>query len=59
MLTDFLGYVEVNLLSAAQKHQTQLGVAEMQLKSQHLPLKEGKGTLTVDFQLKWEGQSSS
>ena len=51
---DFLGYVEVNLFSASRKHQTQLGVTEMQLKNQHLPLRDGKGTLTVDFELKWE-----
>ena len=58
MFIDFLGYVEVNLLSASQKHQTQLGVTEMQLKKQHLPLRDGKGTLTVDFELRWEEPSN-
>ena len=51
---DFLGFVEINLQSATQKHQTKLGLTEMQLKKQHLPLKDGKGTLTVDFELKWD-----
>ena len=51
---DFLGYVKVDLQSASQKHQTQQGVTQMHLKKQHLPLKDGKGTLTVDFELKWE-----
>ena len=54
LAADFLGYVEVNLYSASQKHHTQLGVTEMQLKKQHLPLRDGKGTLTVDFELKWD-----
>ena len=54
---DFLGFVEINLLSASQKHHNQLGVTEMQLKNQHLPLRDGKGTLTVDFNLQWEASN--
>ena len=52
---EYLGGVDIQLMAVAQRLKVNMsqGVSTLQLKNQHLPLKNGKGTLTLDFELGW------
>jgi len=53
--TVYLGGVDIQLMAVAQRLKVNMtkGISKLQLRNQHLPLKNGKGTLTVDFELGW------
>lgn len=58
---EYLGGVDIQLMAVAQRLKVNMSQGEslLQLKNQHLPLKNGKGTLTLDFELGWVSTSNN
>ncbi|XP_064390018.1 mucin-2-like isoform X3 [Halichondria panicea] len=58
---EYLGGVDIQMMAVAQRLKVNMsqGVSSLQLKNQHLPLKNGKGTITLHFELGWADTSTN
>ncbi len=61
MHAEYLGGVDIQMMAVAQRLKVNMsqGVSSLQLRNQHLPLKNGKGTITLHFELGWANTSTN